>query len=199
MSVIIESDLPIYYWVHRMSQVHRIATYEWLLRNSRRFLLDTAVSTPEVATFRWPRPDGFRDLAHARLLPVRQSMGQFLSAFPAPAIVHGLTAVDAAYGKGYAAEAAVLLEWARVRIAACRGTGAADGTTEFRTRAVPEGGTSSLELTFTYDDGRHFFWRGDFSRGSAYFESTIAGGRQTLPMTTGLLSTEAALGEAIFY
>ena len=27
VSIIVEADLPIYYWVHRMSQVHKIATY----------------------------------------------------------------------------------------------------------------------------------------------------------------------------
>ena len=52
VSIIVEADLPIYYWVHRMSQVHKIATYQWLLRNSNRFLLDTAVSTPEARTLR---------------------------------------------------------------------------------------------------------------------------------------------------
>jgi hypothetical protein len=61
------------------------------------------------------------------------------------------------------------------------------------------GATSSLELSFAYDDSRRFLWRADFARGGAYFESTLSGSRQILPMTTGLLSTEAALGEAIFY
>jgi hypothetical protein len=39
----------------------------------------------------------------------------------------------------------------------------------------------------------------DVARGGAVFETNLGGGRQTLPMTTGLLATEAALGEAIFY
>ena len=48
-------------------------------------------------------------------------------------------------------------------------------------------------------EGQSGLWRADFARGSSYFESTVGGGRQTLPMTTSLLSTEAALGEAIFH
>jgi len=197
VSIIVEPDLPIYYWVHRMSQVNKIATYEWLLRNSRRFLFDSAVSTPEARTHEWPRPDGFRDLVHARLLPVRQSIGQFLSADPPEAIARGLEAVTVACRPDYAAEARVLLAWMRVRLEACGATG--PGTPNYRTKAVPTGATSSLEITFTCADGRYFFWRADFASGNAYFETTLGGRRRALPMTTGLLATEAALGEAIFF
>jgi hypothetical protein len=197
VSIIIEADLPIYYWVHRMSEVHKIATYRWLLRNSSRFLLDTAISTPDARTYAWPRPDGFRDLVHARLLPVRQSIGQFLSAYAPRAIVRGLREVSVAGGIGFDAEARVLLGWVRTRLEACGAQ--TQGGPVCGTRRVAPGATSSLELAFAYNDGRHFFWRADFAQGGSYFESTIGGGRQTLPMTTGLLSTEAALGEAIFY
>jgi len=197
VSIIIEADLPIYYWVHRMSQVHKIATYQWLLRNSNRFLLDTAISAPDARTYAWPRADGFRDLVHARLLPVRQSIGQFLSAYAPRAIVRGLRDVRVANGTGFDAEARVLLDWVKARLEGCGAP--KPGGPVFATRRVAPGVTSSLELAFTYDDGRHFFWRADFAQGSSYFESTIGGSRQTLPMTTGLLSTEAALGEAIFF
>lgn len=196
VSVIVEADLPIYYWVHRMSQVHRIATYQWLLRNSSRFLLDTAVSTPEARTFPWPRPDGFRDLAQARLLPARQAIGQFLSAYAPPVIVRGLRAVAVAGAPGFAAEARVLLDWTRTRIEACGAQ--AEGGPAFEVRNTAPGATLSLELAFAYDDGRRFLWRADFAQGASCFESTVGGARQTLPMTAGLLSTEAALGEAIF-
>ena len=58
---------------------------------------------------------------------------------------------------------------------------------------------ASLELHFGYSDRRDFLWRADFGRGCALFESNLGGGRQSLPMAVGLLSTEAALGEAIFF
>jgi hypothetical protein len=197
VSIVVEADLPIYYWVHRMSQVHKIATYQWLLRNSNRFLLDTAVSTPEARSFAWPRPDGFRDLVHARLLPVRQSIGQFLSAYAPADIVRGLRTVTMAGAAGFSAEARVLLDWARTRLEAC-GT-PAQGGPACTIRPEVAGTASSLELNFAYDDGRRFLWRADFAHSSAYFESTLGGSRQTLPMSTGLLSAEAALGEAIFF
>lgn len=196
VSIIVEADLPIYYWVHRMSQVHKIATYQWLLRNSNRFLLDTAVSTPEARTYVWPRPDGFRDLVHARLLPVRQSIGQFLSAFAPEAITRGLKSVILICRPAYAAEGRVLLEWTRARLEACGATDSA--APAYETRPAATGATLSLEMAFTYTDGRYFHWCADFTRGRAVFESDLGGCRQTLPMIAGLLTTEAALGEAIF-
>ena len=196
VSIIVEADLPIYYWVHRMSQVHKIATYQWLLRNSNRFLLDTAISTPKARTYAWPRPDGFRDLVHARLLPVRQSIGQFLSAFAPETITQGLKSVILICQPAYAAEGRVLLEWTRARLEACGATDSA--APAYDTRSTAPGATLSLEMAFTYTDGRYFHWCADFTRGRAVFESDLGGCRQTLPMTAGLLTTEAALGEAIF-
>jgi hypothetical protein len=197
VSIIVEADLPVYYWVHRMSQVPTIATYQWLLRNSNRFLFDTAVSTPEARSYAWPRPDGFRDLVHARLLPVRQSVGQFLSAFAPATIARGVKSVILSCQPEFTAEGRVLREWTRARLEACGAAGTA--APAYETRLTAAGATLSLEMEFTYPDGRYFHWCADFARGRAVFESNLGGGRQTLPMTTGLLTTEAALGEAIFY
>jgi hypothetical protein len=197
VSIIVEADLPIYYWVHRMSQVHKIATYEWLLRNSDRFLLDTAISTPEARTYPWPRPDGFRDLVHARLLPVRQSIGQFLSAYAPAEIVGGLREVTVACRGEFAAEGRVLLDWARTRLEACGAP--AQGGPLCAVRPPSGGAAASLELHFVYDGQRDFQWRADFARGWAQFESNLGGCRQTLPMTVSLLAPEGALGEAIFF
>ncbi len=197
VSTIVEADLPIYYWVHRMSQVRRIAAYAWLLRNSRRFLLDTAVSAPEAREFPWPRADGFRDLAQARLLPVRQSVGQYLSAFPPETIGRGLRTVTLISRPDFEAEGRGLLEWTRTRLEACGATGAS--APAYETRAASPKATLSLEMQFTYDDDRFFHWCVEFSRGGARFESNLGGNRQSLPVTASLLSPEAALGEAIFY
>ena len=195
VSVTVEADLPVNYWVHRLSQVSRISDYRWLLRNSRRFILDSAVCTPEATTHPWPRSDGFRDLAYARLLPVRQSIGQFLSAYAPATIAGGLQAVTSAAQPELSAEGQVLLEWARARLEAC-GAPAAGGPA-YATGSPTDG--SSLELRFTYARGRFFHWSADFQAGCAHFACDLGGGRQEMPMATGLLAPEAALSEAIFF
>lgn len=197
VSIIVESDLPVYYWVHRISQVRRIASYTWLLRNSRRFLLDTAISAPEAREYPWPRPDGYRDLVGARLLPVRQSVGQYLSAFAPEAIGRGLKTVTLIAQPDYEAEGRALLEWTRVRLEAC-GTGGAEAPA-YATRLASPKATLSLEMQFSYADDRFFHWCADFPHASARFDCNLGGTPQSQAATAGLLSTDAALGEAIFY
>jgi len=181
VSIIVEEDLPIYYWVHRMSQVHKIATYQWLLRNAKRFLLDSAVSTPEARTS-LAAPDGFRDLAEARLLPVRQAIGQFLSAYGPRVIVRDLRTVIVAGAPAFTPSPGCCLI----------GCGRASKSVE--RRQVADRPMRSREPRRVRP--RHWNWRlpttmvavssgaRSLDRGASYFESTIGGGRQTLPMTT---------------
>jgi hypothetical protein len=79
------------------------------------------------------------------------------------------------------------------RLEACGAAGVA-----YETRQAAAAATLSLEMAFAYTDGRYFHWCADFNRGRAEFACNLGGCQQTLPMTTGLLPTEAALGEAIF-
>jgi hypothetical protein len=76
VSVCLSPDLPLYYWAHRFSECARLAEYRYLLTRARRFLFDTAVAPADALTFPWPNPAAVRDLAFARTLPVRQSVGQ---------------------------------------------------------------------------------------------------------------------------
>lgn len=195
VSVTVETDLPVYYWVHRLSQVSRVADYRWLLGNSRRFILDSALCAPEAAAHPWPRSDGFRDLVHARLLPVRQSVGQFLSAYPPDAIAGGLKTVTVAARPEYSAEGNVLLDWARERLEACGAS--APGRPAYETKTAED--DASLELHFTYANGGFFHWRANLAEGCAHFACDLGGCRRETPMTVGLLAPEAALSEAIFF
>ncbi len=133
-----------------------------------------------------------RDLAFARLLPVRQTIGQFLSAYAPAKIVDGLSAVTLSHQPAAAAEARVLAKWLQGRLADC---GAKDITVELRERADGV----SFELDFSYTNTYHFHWRGDLAHGSGHFEADFGTGKTTLPTAVSLLSPEAALGEAMFF
>jgi hypothetical protein len=109
VSICLSTDLPLYYWAHRFSEAAKLADYQYLLtRPARPHRQRHGPGRREG--FPWPKPENVRDLAFARLLPVRQSIGQFLSRYPAKAI-GGLTSVELAHGSELAAEAKVLLGW----------------------------------------------------------------------------------------
>ncbi len=194
VSICLSVDLPLYYWPHRFAVTHRLAEYPYLLTRSRRVLIDTAIAPPDILSFPWPRPQAVRDLVYARLLHVRQSLGQFLSRYPMASICEGLESVTVSHGANLAAEGRVLLEWNRERIGQC-----GENRARFALASPAELAPSALAVAFSYADGKSFSWQGDVAAGAAHFQADLGGGRAELATTVSLLSPESALSEAMFF
>jgi len=192
LSVCLLTDLPLYYWVHRFAAIHRLNDYPYLLRRSERILFDSAIADAEIFSFAWPRPGAVHDLVYARLLPVRQSIGQLLSGYEPAALISGLRKVTVAHAGTLTAEGRVLLDWTRERLAGC---GSAQDVVYDRKGA--EG--SSLRLDFEYDNGHRFSWHGDLERKNACIEADFGAGRSALHIAVSLLPPDAALSDAMFF
>ncbi|MBM3853998.1 MAG: glucose-6-phosphate dehydrogenase, partial [Verrucomicrobia bacterium] len=119
VSICLSTDLPLYYWAHRFSASGRLADYRYLLGRARRVLLDSAIAPADALDYPWPNPRATRDLVYSRLLPIRQSIGQFLAAYRPAVLVEELSAVTVAHAPALAAEARVLLAWLGRRLTAC--------------------------------------------------------------------------------
>ena len=195
VSICLSTDLPLYYWAHRFSKASRLADYQYLLTRAKRVLLDSAIAPPGAFTYPWPRPEVVRDLARARLLHVRQSIGQFLASYAPTLLVEGLRAVTVTYRPEFAAEGNVLLAWTRERLAQCGYISAVASAA----KPLPKGAPNSLELSFDYGGVHEFRWQGDFGRNCARFEADYGAGRAVLPTAVSLLPPENALSEAIFF
>jgi glucose-6-phosphate dehydrogenase assembly protein OpcA len=197
VSVCLSTDLPLYYWAHRFSASGRLADYRYLLCRAKRVLLDSAVAPEDALTYPWPNPAGVRDLVYSRLLPVRQSLGQFLSVYSPAQLVTGLKAVTIGHEGALAAEGRVLNNWLQRRLAAC---GVAVATVAFSTGPLAGQAARGLTVRFDYaDTGRLFRWAGDVANGPALFEADFGTGRTTLSAAASLLSPAAALSEAMFF
>ena len=195
VSICLSTDLPLYYWVHGFSESVKLADYNYLLTKAKRVLLDSAIAPADALTYPWPRPDTLRDLVHARLLPIRQGLGQFLSRYPMAALCGELEAVTLAHDAAHAAEGRVLLGWLKVRIGQC-----GENRAKFELQPLPAGQAGSFALNFAYAGGKKSFsWEGDLAKGSAVFNADFGRGQTTLPAAVSLLSPEAALTEAMFF
>ena len=194
VSVCLSTDLPLYYWPHRFAVNARLAEYPYLLTRSRRILIDTATAPPEEWNFPWPRPEAVRDLAFARLLPVRQSIGQFLSRYPIGDICSGLRTVALVHGSAFPAEAQALLSWVKERVRKC-----GKNQASFSLSSPPGSDPGALALTFVYEGKKTFSWTGDLAKGHAQFEADFGSGRTSLPAAVSLLPPENALSEAMFF
>jgi hypothetical protein len=194
VSICLSADLPLYYWAHRFSDSARLADYRYLLTTARRVLIDSAAAPADAIGFPWPRPENVRDLAFARLLPVRQMIGQFLSRYPAGALSAGLKSITLAHGGEVSNEARVLLAWARDRIGACGAAGE-----EVAITPRPDLAPRAFALRFAYGDGRFFAWDADLASAHAMLDADFGAGRTTMPATVALLAQESALSEAMFF
>jgi glucose-6-phosphate dehydrogenase assembly protein OpcA len=197
VSICLSSDLPMYYWAHRFSASNRLADYRYLLGRAKRVLIDSALAPADALTYPWPNPAATRDLVYCRLLPVRQTIGQFLAAYPPGVLADGLQGVTVTHDGGLAAEARVLLAWLRRRLAAC------EAPVDAVTFAVEPGRpaeASRLAVRFAYAaTARRFRWSGDLATGHALFEADFGAGETRLSAAMSLLTPENALSEAMFF
>lgn len=194
VSVCLSTDLPLYYWAHRFSESRKLADYTYLLTRAKRVLIDSSLAPADALTYPWPNPNAVRDLVYSRLLPVRQTVGQFLARYEPAKLVDGLRKVKITHGQKLCAEARVTHGWLRRRLAAC---GADLASLEFVTQ--PDGdGTMALNFEYT-QPAKFFSWRGDFNARHAMFEADFGNGRATLPAPVSLLTLEMALSEAMFF
>lgn len=194
LSVCLITDLPLYYWVHRFASIQRLNDYQHLLRRSERILFDSAIIDPGIFSFDWPRPDVVRDIVYARLLPVRQSIGQLLSGYAPEVLVEEIRSVTISHCEKLSAEARVLMNWVRARMTAC---GVAPAVTFETKRSSSEG--CLLQLDFAYTNGHCFCWHGDLERKNACIEADFGTGRSTMHVAVNLLAPDAALSDAMFF
>jgi len=195
LSVCLIADLPLFYWVHRFASIHRLSEYQYLLQRSERILIDSAIADLGISSFVWPRPEAVRDLVYARLLPVRQSIGQLLSGYEPKLLVHGLRAVAVTHGEKYLAEGRVLLAWVKERLVGCE----ASTEVSYDCRLAPTGENGVLKLDFEYTNGHCFRWYGDLERKNACIDADFGSGRSTMHIAVSLLSPDAALSDAMFF
>jgi len=194
VSICISSDLPLYYWPHRFSANANLADYRYLLTKAKRILLDSAISPREALSYPWPKPEAVRDLASARLLHVKQAIGQFLSRYSPQVLTNDLTSVCVEHGEKLTAEGYALLAWSKDRILAC-GSKLVDFSIKQRANAPH----FYLSLRFTYSNSQSFVWTADLNVGHSHFEADFKTAKTSLDAAAKLLKPEESLSEAMFF
>ncbi len=196
VSTCLSTDLPLYYWAHNFASSAKLGAYQFLLTKAKRVLIDRSMVPPEdQGEVAWPRPENVRDLVQARLLPVRQTIGQFLSAHAPAALADGLSSVVVRHGSARRAEARVLAEWSRARLAACGAAPAPQAIVQADAAAPAD----SVDVVFNYVNAQSVRFQGDFAKGCASLLARVGGSRTELNTAISLLSPEAALAEAMFF
>jgi hypothetical protein len=199
VSTLTETDLPVYFWPSRIRSATKIGDYRFFLTHAKRIVIDSAIENTTVDNFAWPKGATVRDLAEARLLQVRQSIGQFLSSFPPSVLVDGLQSIEVAADKAREAEARFLSLWMTARIEACRRLLSSSLPQPEVTLTPPRLENESMAIRWTYANDHRFFWTVDLEAGRARFEANLGEGDVSVNSVVRLLSTSDALAEALFF
>jgi hypothetical protein len=201
VSTWLESDLPIYIWLHKVHASEMIENFSGILKSCRRLVYDSSLEGDADKSAPWPSYLNVRDLAYSRTLPLRQSIGQFLSAYPPVDLIDGLEGVEIQYAAERVGESHGLLAWHRASLIDCaRKTEIKLDDKTFKTRVLEDSTDLELDVNWTYNDSKRFFhWEVKKGINLGDLRANFGKGELTFPFSIKLLEPEMALGEALFF
>ena len=196
VSILLEGDLPIYYWIHHFTSAAKVPDYFSFLSKCKRVVYDSGVEAEDFGELPWPPQTQVRDMVYARLLPVRQMIGQFMSSYAPAAIVDELDCAVLRCGPRREADGRVLRQWLASRLEACAGGAPVEVKLEVGETAEKE---ERMTLELRYKNSQSLCWEADFSEKRAEIAAHIGGLQRRMPMPLELLSPAKELGEAFFF
>ncbi|MFP4352412.1 MAG: glucose-6-phosphate dehydrogenase assembly protein OpcA [Puniceicoccaceae bacterium] len=196
VSIWLESGLPTCHWFHRVPAERVRDHYLPFTHGMKRILYDSSVEGGGYTDIPWEDKGRVRDLAAARILPLRQSIGQYLSGFPPETLTDGVTGLRLRHGPALAGEARNLCAW----MAGClRAAGAKAGLSETLEPADAGGRTISGEWT-TGGAGHHFSFEMDLASARGCLRAGFgSAGTEEWPFEAHLLGSRETLSEAVFF
>lgn len=190
----LETDLPIYYWFHKV-EPHRIINH--YLRFSKmvsRVIYDSAIEGDAYQKIDWPRNDMLSDLATARILVIRQSIGQFLSGYPISQLAEKLNAILISHSTKYFAEAHCLGKWVNY----CLKDFALPSPINSQISPVSQQ-DYDLGLDFHYHDQKIIQWRYQAEKNQGSTKTNIGSSEKESTILLRTLRPDEALSEALFF
>lgn len=200
VSIWLENDLPTYHWFNRVPVERITGMHRGFIKKCRRVLFDSGVEGRPLYTIDWPEPRAVRDLAYARTLPYRQSIGQFLSSVEPWVLVDGLEHVEVRHQGERIGEAEALKMWFECCLAESRDRSGRSLEAEFATKSVLEQAGNCLEVEWTYRGGeKRFYWSHCAETSEAFLRADFGAGASDYPLRVQFMKPEMALAEACFF
>ena len=201
VSVWLEPDLPSYHWFCGVPGSRIKEYFKNLLVGVRRSIYDSSFESEDLSQLPWPNPDQVGDLATARLLPVRQAIGQYLSGYDICHLCENLEEVSVRHCESLSGEGLRLMEWVQDCLGECnlckdRSALKAQYHLEPFGRADSD---YSICLELRYSDGRSFKWR-KFREGMiSEIEDSLAHKTDKITARIKALSPDQMISEALLF
>lgn len=191
-----ENDLPIYHWLHRIPADIIEKEGLPLLKGCRRVVFDTAIEDAGIQQIDWPKSQLIGDLARSAFLPLRQTLGQFLSAYSPQVLVQGLKLVELSICEKYKAYGAIMLNWQKTALEICSNHTETVSCIDYQMQTISE---KLLKINWHYQNNYSFKAQFDFENSLLSLEANFGKGVIVLNQPLCLLSDEKILAEALFF
>jgi len=199
ISIFLESDLPTYYWPYRFDSPENLSDYQSFFKNVNRVVIDATCESYQLDDLKIDEPEKVHDLAYARTLSVRQSIGQFFSAFPVEKIVDGLTGIEMMAPNKFEAEMHALNTWIQGILGDCGSRVEASGSEKGYSHSLSLDPKAVPVLRFVYSNDQFAECVLDFGSGVAHIKANIGGEEHEMNAAIHLLDPDDALAEALFF
>ncbi|MGE9291502.1 MAG: glucose-6-phosphate dehydrogenase assembly protein OpcA [Puniceicoccales bacterium] len=194
VSIWLESDLPTCHWFHRVPVEVIREHYRTFSHGMKRVLFDSSVEENSFQDIPWENPERVKDLARARLLPIRQSIGQYLSGFAPEVLIDGVNGLHVSHSPDLSGEARNLSAWMKE----CLVSAGAPSTLSEEFSATPDG-QSCISGKWTDASGNDTFsFTLDLEQRCGKLRAQFGTG-EDWPFEAHLLGTREALSEAVFF
>lgn len=195
LSLWVHSDLPLYYWFHRVPAQAVQDNYLPMLRSASTIVYDSHLEGDSYRKIQWPNPSRVSDIADSKVLPLRQCIGRFLGSYDSSLMAEGLKEVRVFYAPKHHSEASSLLRWQKECLAEC---GAKGVSFVLKDQAWPGGGTLAIEWEYS-EGNKAFTWSYNRETLTSRFEADWGQGPIHFVNALECLSPEVALAEAFFF
>jgi len=199
VSLWLESDLPTYHWFHRVPSKRIEDYYLPFLKRCRRVLFDSEIEGKELLAINWPSSIRVSDLSFCRTLPLRQHVGQFLSAYPSQNLIEKLKLIRLSCVNAFRSEADYLDQWQKRGIGKCADEVAvAFDSIQFDSGS--EKSENTIQSQWEFDGSEKYLeWKYNFKTKNGLIKSNIDGYPIEHTFHAPLLGSTKTLAEAIFF
>ncbi len=199
ISIFLESDLPTYYWPYRFDSPENLSDYQSFFKSVNRVVVDSKSENYTPDMLRISEPEKVYDLAFSRTLSVRQSIGQFFSAFPVESILDGMSGIELVSPPEFEAEMHALSSWIRGILGDCWDQSSDSDEEQGCSDSLSISAASVPVVRFLYSNENSAECVLNFKTGVAQLRASIGGDDQSMTAAIHLLDPDDALAEALFF
>ena len=194
VSVWLESDLPIYHWFSEVRKDRVMKYFPNLLKRVNKIVYDSNVESDAFIGIKWPFSNKVVDLARARLLPVKQAIGQYLSSYSVDLLTNELESIKIYHSNLNRGDANHLGEW-------LQSTLKSEKISSLNLTNIELNFDSEKEIGFKviYKDGRFIEWYKNRNKSLSNLRHTIEGINVELAIKTKPMAPEQELSEAFYF